>query len=1144
MRNKHRLTKRGRAVTYGTAALLAIAGLTATAVTTLAAPDAAAEPSTSLTGATARVTLVTGDTVGVTGGTRVVGVDRGEGRSKIPVSVQSLGGHTYVIPDDAAPLLASGRLDRRLFDVTQLVADGYDDAHRKTLPLIVSYKGSAADSAKAALHSAVAEVERQLPALRGQAVTADKPDTEKVWNALTRPAGNAVTTERGVDHVWLDGKVTALPQQDGNLDPTQGTAQIHAPEAWKAGYDGKGVKVAVLDTGIDATHADVKGAIVATKDFTGSGTTDDGQGHGTHVASTILGSGARSSGKYKGVAPGAKLLFGRVMDDNGAAQDSWIIAGMQWAAGQGAKVVNMSLGMKDSTGVDPLEKAVDDLSASSGALFVIASGNEGPTAGTVDSPGAAAAALTVAAADSNDKLADFSSRGPTADDDLKPDITAPGVDIIGAKAAHGSEGDTAAAGYVSMSGTSMATPHVAGAAAILAQEHPDWTGQRIKAALMGSTVPLKDSSTPYEQGTGRVDVLRAVHQTVFADDPSLSFGLQKWPHTDDQPVTKQLTYRNTGDKPVTLDLSASTADPDGKAAPSGMITLSPAKVTVPAGGTAQTAVTADTRVNATDGVYGGTITATATTGESVRTTLGVTREPESYNLTLKAVGRDGRAATPHHLNIIGLDSGKWWMYADDGTGQDATSTTKIRVPKGRYLISAQLTRGTDTSSSEMTQLVSPGLEVNKDTTMSLDARTGKPVKITAPDPRAKVAGGTVIFGARGAKSDYDYASSEDLTGSYSRLYLAQAGPSASAKNFIAQIGGTWQHGSTGPLYDLVTTRKGSFFTGLTHTFTTRGLAKVVTPFGSNAKGSTVRPTANWNVPGWSMVSDLLGSYFGNSRAVPSTSVVHYVTTEGGLRWNLGGSVDSAEYPAMSILAPLRPRRFEPGRTYRETYNTGVFSPIITTSTALSDPGASRSGDFYAVCVPLMSDAAGHSNTSLATTHLRLTSGGKTITDFRHDPCGEVSGGLLSEKATYRLSLDASYPAGDVTIGNRVTTVWTFTSAHVPSTSIKRLPLSVIRFTPKLSLTGTTKAGARLTLPIGIQGPAAAKGAVKSLTVQVSYDGGRTWKRTTVHTGQAGKRSVTLAHPAKPGKVSLRATLVDTDGNSVTETLSNAYRTVR
>ncbi|WP_093775750.1 S8 family serine peptidase [Streptomyces sp. yr375] len=1145
----HGVRKRGRSLAYGTAALLAVAGLTAAAPGTFVTPAAAASASRSpnhLAGATAHVTLITGDTVGVDPAGRVVGVDRGAGRARIPLSVQRFGGHTYVVPADAAALLGSGRLDRRLFDVTELVADGYDDAHRTTLPLIVSYQGSATRGVKRALRSADADVERQLPAVHGESVTVDKPHASKAWKALTRPAGSSLTTERGVGRVWLDARVEAPPQPsvDGDPDPTQGTAQIHAPAAWRAGYDGTGVKVAVLDSGIDATHPDLQGAVVASKDFTGAGGVDDQMGHGTHIASTIAGTGAASNGRYKGVAPGAKLLVGRVFD-NGGSQESWLIGAMQWAAGQGAKVVNMSLGAVDVEGTDPLEQAVNDLSASSGTLFVIAAGNDGPDAGTLNSPGAAAAALTVAAVDGKDGLADFSSRGPTADGALKPDIAAPGVDIVAAKAAHGTEGDPAGtAGYVRMSGTSMATPHVVGAAAVLAQEHPDWSGQRIKAVLMGSTVPVADASSTFEHGAGRVDVARAVAQSVFADEPSLSFGLQAWPHADDKSIAKTLTYRNTGDKAVTLDLSAAATGPDGKAATAGMFTVSPARLTVPAGGTAEATVTADTRVGTVDGAYSGIVAATAATGESVRTAFGVIREVESYDLKLQFTGRDGKPAAPLFAYVAGLDNGRRWTFGIRGSEVPDDGKVTLRVPKSRYLVDAKLTRSTD-SYEEVTQLVAPGLVVDKNTTLALDARTGKPVAMTAPDAHAGLKEGRVVFGAHGAQPAYDYAGSLDLNGAFGRIYLAQAGPSAPAKDFIAQIGGVWQRGATGPLYDLVETRTGSFFTGLNRTFSARGLAKVVTGIGSNAKDSQAAPTVGWSTPGWPAVSSLVGSNFGTWRAVPAASVVHYTSTDNGLRWNLGANVINDTHPGLAVLSPLVARRFEPGHTYQETFNTGVFAPVTTGSTGVGAPGASHSGTAFAVCLPLLSDGAGHMNSGDADWRFRLTSGGTTVADKRMDPCvlGPMDG-LLPHRADYRLSLDAVRPARDFTVGHQVSAVWTFTADAASGTGIQRLPLSVVRFAPKLSLTSTAKAGTRLTVPIGIQGPAAAKGAVKSLTVGVSYDGGRTWRNTAVQTGKTGGRFLTLTHPAGPGTVSLRATLVDTAGNAVTETLPNAYRTVR
>ncbi|MDF3149590.1 hypothetical protein PBV88_52625, partial [Streptomyces sp. T21Q-yed] len=161
--------------------MVALAGLTATTVTAATAgPSAAGLSAAAASGsarAAARVTLVTGDTVSMDGTGRVTDVRRGKGRGHIGFSVRRFAGHAYVVPQDATRLLGSGRLDRRLFDITQLVKDGYDDAHRKRLPLIVSYRGGSGTRAgtRRALAAADAEVERQLPAIRGEALSADKP---------------------------------------------------------------------------------------------------------------------------------------------------------------------------------------------------------------------------------------------------------------------------------------------------------------------------------------------------------------------------------------------------------------------------------------------------------------------------------------------------------------------------------------------------------------------------------------------------------------------------------------------------------------------------------------------------------------------------------------------------------------------------------------------------------------------------------------------------------------------------------------------------------------------------------------------------------------------------------------------------------
>jgi subtilisin family serine protease len=556
-------------------------------------------------GMPATVTLVTGDVVTL-GGAHGAEVRPAPGREHVAFRVfTDPDGGVRVVPADAMGMLSSGRLDERLFDVTDLVEAGYDDAHRKDIPLIVDYPADTPDVAGA-------RTVRELPSVSAVAVSAGKgPD---FW-AAARTSAN---------RIWLDGRVRA------SLD--QSVPQIRAPQAWAAGHTGAGTTVAVLDTGIDATHPDLDDAVIESRDFSGSEHgADDRYGHGTHVASIITGDGPR----YRGVAPDAKLRNGKVLDDYGYGFDSWIIAGMEWAAHSGADVVNMSIGSNDlSDGTDPLSLAVNKLTAETGALFVVASGNAG--ARTIGSPAAADAALTVGAVDRDDRLAQFSSTGPREGDGaIKPDITAPGVGIVAAMAAHGHIGDPVEAGYVSMSGTSMATPHVAGAAAILAGEHPDWTADRLKAGLM-ATARANPDHTVFEQGAGRVDVAAATSASVTSSPTSLNIGLVQWPHDDDKPITNAITYTNPGAEPVTLELAAEITGPDGKAAPAGMFTLSTTRVTVPAGGSAQVDLTADTRGEHADGSYSGVVVASSD-DRTLRTPVALQREVESYDVTFDFV---------------------------------------------------------------------------------------------------------------------------------------------------------------------------------------------------------------------------------------------------------------------------------------------------------------------------------------------------------------------------------------------------------------------------------------------------------------------------------------------------------------------------
>ncbi|MFF3212727.1 S8 family serine peptidase [Streptomyces sp. NPDC002886] len=1057
------------------------------------------------------MTLITGDRVVVKGDGSVERLLRGAGREGIAFSVRREGAYTYVIPQDALRLVADGVLDRRLFDVAGLVRDGYDDAHRTTLPLIAGYRRDASGAktfgASGDTLAAVARDRRELPAVAGEAFNAPKADAAALWTAVTgrkdaRTLGSAPVPP--VAHLWLDGKVSAT------LDKS--VPQIGAPAMWKAGFTGKGVKVAVLDTGVDETHPDLKGVETLQKNFSSSPDSKDRYGHGTHVASTIAGSGARSGGLYKGVAPGVQLLDGKVLGDDGFGSDSEIVSGMQWAVDQGATVVNMSVGSPDQPGTDPMEEAVAQLSGK--ALFVVAAGNEGPKAGTLRTPGSAPAALTVGAVDKQDQLAEFSSRGPNADGVTKPDITAPGVDITAAATTQGEF--PSPDGYRSMSGTSMATPHVAGAAALVRQQHPDWSSAQIKALLTGSAKP-NPANNAYEQGAGRTDLARAVKAVVNAAPGSLAFGTHSWPHADDKPVTKTLTYRNHGTKPVTLKLSTAATDATGRPAPAGMFTVKDSTLTIPAGGTAKTTVTADTRKGTKDGIFGGSVLA-AGEGQEVRTGLAVEREVESYDISLRHLDVNGANPATYYTTVTKLGTGLEGRFE---VPYDPSGTVVQRLPKGDYLLEGVVWGPGPT----LGFFVQPVLKVTGKSTVTFDSRKAKPFAVTPPDPGAKL-----VSAYAGFSDDAAMVSDMWATDGTTKILTQHLGPAA--PTLRAQYNGLWKTpGAAGKNVDyrLAFNRTGTFFNGLDRKVTRADVAEVKLGFGSSVAGTKGQITA--------MATDDRG-YTAGVHDAPVQSLplasTQYVSTE-GVRWSWTASQLDSGGEVRTIYTHNRVS-YKPGKSYTLNFNTGVVGPDLD---AGDEQGGWRTGNYLDANVGVFNDGGGHEGYSIPTGGFtRLESGGKVIAET--PSTGWFSAELPAGSAVYRLTKESTRSAKDTATSTKVRASWTFTSARPATDQPVKLPLSSVRLSPKLSLSGTAPAGGALKVPLRIGGAAAAKDQVAALTVRVSYDGGKTWQLLAVATDAEGARSVTVHHPASAKAVSFRVDLKDKAGNTVRETITNAY----
>lgn len=368
---------------------------------------------------------------------------------------------------------------------------------------------------------------------------------------INEKQAEALKTSSYIKRIRRNGGVRAFLNESVPL--------IKAPDVWNMkdsqgrAVTGQGVKIAIIDTGIDYTHQDLGSCtqeqfvnkhcakVIGGYDFVNADNDPiDDNGHGTHVAATSAGNGA-----LKGVSPDASLIAYKVLDQWGSGWDDDILAAIEAAiqtrlntdTTDDIDIMNLSLGGWGDP-ADPLSQAIDR-AADAGIVSAIAAGNSGPDEQTIGSPGLANKAITVGATNKTPKMADFSSKGPVIqmldiqNEIIKPNIVTPGVNICAARADYNSSASVSAkegggptadcdSKHILLSGTSMAAPHVAGAAALLKQLYPSWTPEEIKGALMSVAENLGE--TPFVQGSGMINVAKSAQATSLITPGSLSFG--------------------------------------------------------------------------------------------------------------------------------------------------------------------------------------------------------------------------------------------------------------------------------------------------------------------------------------------------------------------------------------------------------------------------------------------------------------------------------------------------------------------------------------------------------------------------------------------------------------------------------------------
>ncbi|EKD84870.1 MAG: Peptidase S8 and S53 subtilisin kexin sedolisin [uncultured bacterium] len=407
---------------------------------------------------------------------------------------------------------------------------------------------------------------------------------------------------------------------------------INAPQVWEISdsqgnkLTGKNIKVGVIDTGIDYTHQDLGSCstqaflsnqcskVAGGYDFINNDNDPiDDNGHGTHVAATIGGNGLTQNGiVLKGVAPEVTLFAYKVLGGNGSGYFSTILSGIERVSDPNQDgdlsdhldIINLSLGGSGDP-TDPLSQAIDRISEI-GVLPVVAAGNSGPNEATIISPGNARKALTVGASDKSNRLAYFSSRGPVLtipgqEFDLgKPDIVAPGVEICAAEFGNWNSSKRCADNkHIAISGTSMATPHVAGLAALIKQKNPTWMPDDIKSVITISSGSIGENYL--NEGRGRINALSAVETSTIINPTSLSFGMVN-KTSGSWTETKTITIKNAGNISASYSLNTGSI-PNGSSI---ILSENNFQILPNSQKTIQVSLTADNNI-LSNGVYSGVI---------------------------------------------------------------------------------------------------------------------------------------------------------------------------------------------------------------------------------------------------------------------------------------------------------------------------------------------------------------------------------------------------------------------------------------------------------------------------------------------------------------------------------------------------------
>ncbi|MFG1624827.1 hypothetical protein [Kribbella sp. NPDC049227] len=619
-----------------------------------------------------------------------------------------------------------------------------------------------------------------------------------------------------------------------------------------------------------------------------------------------------------------------------------------------------------------------------------------------------------------------------------------------------------------------------------------------------------------------------VKSQVVPSTEAIEYDEQRWPHTDDKPQDKTVTYTNDGEQPVQLELEAVLTAPDGEPAPASAVRLSTSSLAVPAHGTAQVVVTSNTNHAGPDGRYTGRLTARLASGDTLTTTLAVQREVESYDLTVRHLDRTGAETSDYYDFLVDRDAteerdGSQLFLRGDG------SEYQLRVPKGRYLLESWF--GTEADRKESTDLVMPQLDMTTDRTITLDARQAKPVKISVPDQRAG--------------NDFTFASYELVTPLFNYgggvggfddpvLFTGQVG--ASVPGLTSNIHSEFAVGAPGPeggytdspvLYQLHWGKLDGVFDGFTKAVRDSELATLR----PTITAGTGQATAVWSALRVSprVGIDFLEAY--KYTKLPATPTVR-TTVADDFRWQPRVQYQNDDSRSGFTQSAVTCRA---GQTCASQWGDTVVTPVVADARllefqsldAVNQTDLSRAGDVFTLSAA-GADGSGHiaSRTGIFTVGPDGGTGVKVPND------GTATVGVSPGEAAYRLDLvTVGSPLG---VSTRTISSWRFTSGTTATRTA--LPLWTVSYRPAV------ETGATHLLPFELKPLLGAKvGPLTTVGLQTSTDDGKTWQPAKVHRTVLNRYVAVVTTPAGAESVSVRTTAADRDGNTVDQQIDQAYK---